>query len=260
MVPPLPSPRSPRATLERVAAWTLALLAAACAPTPERLGTPGAEWLPSPNFNERRPSYVVLHHTTNDTVERALRTLTDPVREVSAHYVVGRDGKVYQLVDERLRAWHAGRSQWGSDFDLNSASIGIELDNSGDEPFPQSQIDALLRLLADIQTRYRIPAPNFLGHADVSPGRKVDPSAWFPWRLLAEHGFGIWCDPPFAPAPPDFDPMLGLAAFGYDTRNPATAVQAFKLHFVQTDVSPVMTQADNERLYCLLGRRAETLP
>jgi N-acetylmuramoyl-L-alanine amidase len=241
-------------------AWMLALLVAACAPTPERLGTPSAQWLPSPNFNERRPSYVVLHHTTNDTVERALRTLTDPVREVSAHYVIARDGKVYQLVDERYRAWHAGRSQWGSDFDLNSASIGIELDNSGDEPFPQPQIDALLRLLADIQTRYRIPAPNFLAHADVSPGRKVDPSAWFPWRLLAEHGFGLWCDPPFDPAPEAFDPMLGLAAFGYDMRNAAAAIQAFKLHFVQADVSALMTPQDSDRLYCLLGRRAESLP
>ncbi len=234
-------------------------LAAACTPLPERLGAP-AIWLSSPNFNERRPSYVVLHHTSNDNVDRALRTLTDPAREVSAHYVVARDGRVYQLVDERHRAWHAGRSQWGGDPDLNSSSIGIELDNSGDEPFPLAQIEALLRLLADIQTRYRIAAANFLAHADVAPGRKVDPSAHFPWRLLAQHGFGIWCDPPFAPAPAGFDPALGLAALGYDTRNLEAAIHSFKLRFVQTEVSPVMTQADSARLHCLLGRRAETLP
>jgi N-acetylmuramoyl-L-alanine amidase len=253
----VPAPLQPR--LQHAIAGLLALLAAACAPTPERLGAP-ARWLPSPNFNERRPSYVVLHHTTNDTVERALRTLTDPAREVSSHYVVGRDGTVFQLVDERYRAWHAGRSQWGGDFDLNSSSIGIELDNSGDEPFPSAQVEALLRLLADIQTRYRIPAANFIGHADVAPGRKVDPSAWFPWRLLAENGFGLWCDPPFAPSPWNFDPMLGLAAFGYDTRNAEAAVHAFKLRFVQTDLNPVMTQEDSDRLYCLLERRAATLP
>lgn len=245
--------------MQRTAVCLLAALAAACAPIPERIGAP-SEWLPSPNFNERRPAYVVLHHTSNDRVDRALRTLTDPVREVSAHYVVARDGKVYQLVDERHRAWHAGRSQWSSDFDLNSSSIGIELDNSGDEPFPGAQIDALLRLLADVQARYRIPAPNFLGHADVSPGRKVDPSAHFPWRLLAEHGFGLWCDPPFAAAPEHFDPVLGLAALGYDTRNLQAAIQSFKLHFVQTDVSPVLTREDGDRLYCLLARRAESLP
>jgi N-acetylmuramoyl-L-alanine amidase len=248
-----------RHRLGRALAGLLGVLAAACAPTPERLGAP-AVWLPSPNFNERRPSYVVLHHTSNDTVDRALRTLTDPVREVSAHYVVGRDGKVFQLVDERYRAWHAGRSQWGADFDLNSSSIGIELDNSGDEPFPQAQIEALLRLLAGIRERYRIPAPNFLGHADVSPGRKVDPSAWFPWRLLAQYGFGMWCDPPFAPAPATFDPMLGLAVLGYDTRNAAAAIHAYKLRFVQNDSTPALTQEDSDRLYCLLARRAQALP
>src|SRR5690606_37171317 len=154
----------------------------------------------------RRPGYVILHHTTNDDVERALRTLTDPAREVSAHYVIARTGEVYQLVDERHRAWHAGRSQWGGDYDLNSSSIRIELDNSGDEPFPSAQIDALLRLLADIRSRYGLPPANVLAHADVAPGRKVDPSAWFPWRLLAQHGFGLWCDPPFPPAPEGFDP------------------------------------------------------
>lgn len=248
-----------RRHLERTLTGLLAALTVACAPTPERLGAP-SKWLPSPNYNERRPSYVVLHHTTNDTVERALRTLTDPVREVSAHYVVARDGTVFQLVDERHRAWHAGRSQWGADFDLNSSSIGIELDNSGDEPYPPAQIDALLRLLADIQTRYRIPSANFLAHADVAPGRKVDPSAWFPWRRLAEHGFGLWCDPPFAPAPATFDPLLGLAALGYDTRNAAAAIQSYKLRFVQSDVTAVMTQEDADRLYCLLARRAESLP
>jgi N-acetylmuramoyl-L-alanine amidase len=237
----------------------LALLSAACAPTPQRVGTP-SQWLPSPNFNDRRPSYVILHHTSNDNVDRALRTLTDPVREVSAHYVVGRDGRIFQLVDERSRAWHAGRSQWGADADLNSSSIGIELDNNGAEPFPPAQMDALLRLLADIQTRYRMPAANFLAHADVSPGRKVDPSAHFPWRLLAAHGFGIWCDPPFQPAPASFDSALGLAVLGYDTRNLAAAIHSFKLRFVQTDLSPEMTQEDSDRLYCLLARRAEALP
>ena len=234
-------------------------LLAACAQAPERVGA-AAQWLPSPNFNDRRPTYVVLHHTTNDNVDRALRTLTDPAREVSAHYVIGRAGEVYQLVDERRRAWHAGRSQWGGDFDLNSSSIGIELDNTGDEPFPPPQIDALLALLRNIQVRYAIPAPNFLGHADVAPGRKVDPSARFPWRRLAEHGFGIWCEPPFTPAPVNLDAALGLAALGYDTRNLPAAIHSFKLHFVQTELGPLMGQDDLDRLHCLLTRRSEAFP
>jgi N-acetylmuramoyl-L-alanine amidase len=236
-----------------------ALLLAGCAQVPERIGAE-AEWIPSPNFNERRPSYVVLHHTTNDHVADSIRTLTDPVREVSAHYLIGRDGKVYQLVDERYRAWHAGRSQWGPDYDLNSSSIGIELDNNGTEPYPVLQIEALVRLLTEIQARYRIPAPNFIAHADVSPGRKVDPSAYFPWRLLAQYGFGIWCDPPFPLAPANFDPLLGLAVLGYDMRNPSAAIHSYKLHFVQTDTSTVLTPEDGDRIYCLVGARTQSLP
>jgi N-acetylmuramoyl-L-alanine amidase len=105
---------------------------------------------------------------------------------VSAHYVIARDGTVYQLVDERARAWHAGDSLWGGMTDLNSASLGIELDNNGAEPFPDVQISALLALLTDLQQRYRIPARNFLGHADIAPKRKGDPSPYFPWQLLAQ--------------------------------------------------------------------------
>lgn len=231
------------------------LLAAACAPLPERIGHP-SEWIASPNFNDRRPAYVILHHTTNDTVEQALRTLTDPIREVSAHYLIGRDGRIFQLVDERRRAWHAGQSRWGSDADLNSSSIGIELDNNGREPFSVEQIDALLRLLADLKSRYKIPTENFLGHADVAPGRKVDPSAWFPWRQLAQQGFGLWCDPPWPPAPDAFDADLGLQALGYDLTQREAAIRAFKLRYVQTTVDAVFTPTDRDQLYCLLQTRA----
>ncbi|MCC6535287.1 MAG: N-acetylmuramoyl-L-alanine amidase [Burkholderiales bacterium] len=239
----------------RIGAYALALGLTACAPAPSRIGYP-AEWVGSPNFNERRPSYVVLHHTSDGSADEALRTLTDPLREVSAHYLVGRDGRIYQLVDERHRAWHAGRSRWGADADLNSSSIGIELDNDGDEPFPAAQIGALLGLLADIKARYRLPRANFLGHADVAPGRKVDPSARFPWRVLAQQGFGLWCDPPYPSAPADFDARVGLQALGYDLGNRDAAVHAFKLHFVQTDVSTTLTPSDRDLLYCLLQDRA----
>ncbi|MCE1169951.1 MAG: N-acetylmuramoyl-L-alanine amidase [Azovibrio sp.] len=234
----------------------LSLILGACAPVAPRQGLAGAEWVPSPNFEPRRANYVILHHTSNNSLERALHTLTSPERAVSSHYLIGRDGRVLQLVDEGQRAWHAGLSWWGGQTDMNSASIGIELDNNGEEPFPREQIDALLVLLADIQTRHRIPRANFLGHADVAPGRKVDPSALFPWRQLAAAGFGLWCEPPFAPAPEGFDPALGLTALGYDPARPEAAVAAFKLHFVPDDPEPLLNDDDQARLHCLLQQLA----
>ncbi len=227
---------------------TLAL--AACSPQPVRMGQ--AEWLPSPNFDERRPSFVIIHHTSSDTAARALRILTDPASRVSAHYVIGRDGRLVQLVEERSRAWHAGDSRWGGNADVNSSSIGIELDNNGDEPFAEPQITALLSLLTELRERYRIPAGNFIGHGDVAPGRKVDPSRHFPWRRLAQQGFGLWCEAPAA-APPGFDATLGLQAFGYDVSNPAAAAAAFRRHFRGEERSGAnLDDAERAVLACLL--------
>lgn len=234
------------------------LLIAACVPAPSRVGSP-AQWIPSPSFNERRPNFVILHHTSNDTARDAMRTLTDAAREVSAHYLIDRNGTLYQLVDERHRAWHAGTSRWGAITDLNSVSIGIELDNNGREPFPQAQIDALLVLLDELKSRYSIPRANFIGHADVAPGRKVDPSRHFPWRTLAERGFGLWCDPPLAPAPAGFDFDLGLRALGYHSANVEASVSAFKLHFIQDDDSREITPRDRDMLSCLVQQRAAAL-
>jgi len=233
----------------------LLLALAACAPLPQRAGIP-TEWQASPNFNERKPNFVILHHTSDDTVDQALRTLADPLRSVSAHYLIGRAGRIIQLVDERARAWHAGESKWGADADINSASLGIELDNNGREPFPDAQISALLRLLTDIKERYRIPAANFIGHADVAPGRKVDPSRHFPWKTLADHGFGLWCDPPFPEPPLPFDAALGLRALGYDAEDVVAAVRAFKLHFLPEDLSSGLDQGGRALLYCLQQKAA----
>ncbi len=228
----------------------LSLALAACAPVPQRAGIP-AEWQASPNFNERKPNFVILHHTSGDTADQALRALADPLRSVSAHYLVGRDGRIIQLVDERARAWHSGESKWGANTDLNSASLGIELDNNGSEPFPDVQISALLRLLADIGERYHIPVANFLGHADVAPRRKTDPSRYFPWKTLADHGFGLWCDPPFPQPPLVFDATATLRALGYDTGNPEAAIRAFNLHFLPGELSSALTERSRGLLYCL---------
>jgi N-acetylmuramoyl-L-alanine amidase len=236
--------------------FALLLLLAACAPLPQRAGIP-TQWVPSPNFNERKPNYVIIHHTGDDTVEEALRSLANPLRQVSAHYLIARDGKILQLGDERARAWHAGVSEWGSDTDLNSASIGIELDNNGHEPFPEAQISSLLRLLADIKERYDIPTANFLGHADIAPGRKVDPSRYFPWKTLADHGFGLWCDPPYPQPPLPFDLDMALRALGYDIEDPAAALSAFKLHFLPNDETAGLDENGRALLYCLYRKSAD---
>lgn len=232
----------------------LVLMIVACAPLQERANVPVAQ-RPSPNFDERRPNFVIFHHTSDDNAEEALRTLTDPVRKVSSHYLVARDGRIYYLVDERARAWHAGESYWGGNRDLNSASIGIELDNDGDEPFADAQIDSLLALLADLRARYGIPAANFIGHGDVAPRRKTDPGRQFPWKKLAERGFGLWCDPPYPPAPPGLDSVTLLSAFGYEVLNPDAAIAAFKRHYVPDDALREMTEQDRALLHCLVVQK-----
>jgi N-acetylmuramoyl-L-alanine amidase len=241
----------------RLVALLLVLLAAGCA-QPIRTSLP-ATWRPSPNFDERRPNLVVIHHTSDDTAAQALATLTSPAREVSAHYLVGRDGTIWQLVDERKRAWHAGASRWGADTDVNSSSIGIELDNDGYEPFPDAQVAALLALLADLKERWRIPTANFVGHGDVAPGRKVDPSAYFPWRTLAMHGFGLWCDAPPPDPPPQFDAILALQALGYDVSDPEAAMAAFNRHYGEGD-EPGLTDHARAVLSCLVERARQPAP
>ena len=237
-------------------ALLLPLLISACAPLPAGQGG-AASWRPSPNFDQRRPNFVILHQTTNDAVAKALATLTDPTRKVSAHYLIARDGTLMQLVDESARAWHAGESRWGGMSDLNSASIGIELDNTGDEPFAEPQILALLALLDELRTRYRIPAANVLAHGDVAPARKVDPGRMFPWRRLAAQGFGLWCEnaPPVAPS--GFDAMLGLRALGYDIAAPAAARAAFRRHFLALDGDGELAPDEQGLLHCLLGAERE---
>lgn len=156
---------------------------------------------PSPNFNERNPAvsvdYIVLHYTSMRSAQAALDRLCDPASEVSAHYLIDEDGEIFRLVDEEKRAWHAGKSFWRGIEDINSASIGIELQNPGHNfgyrPFPQRQIDALKKLLREIiEKRGLNPLRCLLGHSDVAPMRKVDPGELFPWQELAAERLGTW--------------------------------------------------------------------
>ncbi|MBH8568104.1 N-acetylmuramoyl-L-alanine amidase [Microvirga sp. STS02] len=179
--------------------------------------TPGADsllgkyWVGTTNFNLRKPNYVVIHHTAQDSTAQTLKTFTMPSTQVSAHYVIGRDGRVYHMLNDYLRAWHGGVARWGNTTDINSSSIGIELDNNGVEPFAEAQITSLMHILAGLKKAYGIPTANFIGHADIAPSRKNDPSALFPWKRLADNGFGLWYDAGPLPSPFVADSAVALA-------------------------------------------------
>ncbi len=221
--------------MDRRHAWIAAALCAAlagCATTPPAQRNPIAEWRPSPNHNPRSAQMIVIHQTEMESAQAALVTLQtrNSTGRVSAHYLIGDDGRLYQLVAERERAWHAGASRWGGVADINSASIGIELDNDGAEPFSAAQIDTLLRLLGDITGRLDIPRHLVIGHGDIAPTRKRDPSVLFPWQQLAQAGYGLWPRANLAPAPADFDTWAALRLVGYDLRDPGAALRAFHRH------------------------------
>ncbi|MTI74264.1 MAG: N-acetylmuramoyl-L-alanine amidase [Stenotrophomonas sp.] len=208
----------------------LALLTA-CGHAPPR--NPLAGWVPSPNQDVRRPNLIVIHFTEQDSVQQSLDTLRgrNSGGPVSAHYLIGADGTRYQLVSDERRAWHAGAGSWGPFTDLNSASIGIELDNDGRSPFAEAQVQSLLVLLEDLCTRLRIPRSQVIGHQDLAPTRKPDPGPLFPWKRLADAGFGRWPAADAPPAPAGFDPWTALRLIGYPLDDRAATVRAFRNHF-----------------------------
>ena len=208
-----------------------------------------AQWAGTTNFGMRKPGFVIIHHTAQNNCDQTLTTFTLKRTEVSAHYVICRDGTVQHMLNDYLRAWHAGNAKWGNLTDINSSSIGIELDNNGFEPFTEAQIDNLLIVLRSLKKMYGIPAANFIGHSDIAPARKVDPSRFFPWEQLAKNGFGNWYDTAKTQVPENYNGVQGLRIIGYDTRDSVAAIRAFKLHFVQTDSLPKLTDADRKIIY-----------
>lgn len=233
----------------------LVMLLGACASAPPR--NPLAQWVPSPNHNAREAILVVIHATTQDSVEESLQTLRteNSGGPVSAHYLIGRDGARYQLVAEERRAWHAGPGAWGTISDVNSASIGIELDNNGTDAYPSEQIDSLLELLADICERNGIPREQVIAHADMAPTRKTDPGAQFPWARLAQQGFGRWPRMPLVDPPPGFDPMAALRLLGYSSDDWAAVIRAFHLHYRGLDSEvAVLDNEDARILHALLAK------
>ncbi len=185
---------------------------------------------PSPNFGPRKatasPSLVVLHYTAMTSAQAALDRLCDPAAEVSAHYLIEAGGAIHQLVPETMRAWHAGQGSWRGTADVNSQSIGIELDNRGDHPFSNLQMTTLECLLGDILSRWSIPPGNVIAHADMAPDRKLDPGPRFDWRRLALSGLSVWPDD--NPDTPQ-DWSTEATRFGYP--NVPEAFAAFRARF-----------------------------
>ncbi|MDW4550306.1 N-acetylmuramoyl-L-alanine amidase [Defluviimonas sp. D31] len=208
----------------------------------------------SPNFGERRggarPSLIVLHYTAMPTCADARARLCDPAAEVSAHYLISEAGVVDALVAEEARAWHAGAGAWGAITDVNSHSIGIELSNPGDAPFPEPQMAAMEALLAGIMARWTIPPERVIGHSDMAPERKRDPGPRFDWRRLARAGLSVW---PGAHGDPDTAFAASARAFGYPDAAPEILLAAFRLRFRPWAVGP--EDGEDRALAADLARR-----
>ncbi|WP_294540123.1 N-acetylmuramoyl-L-alanine amidase [uncultured Rhodoblastus sp.] len=240
----------------------------------------------SPNHGERLAPIdaIVLHYTGMASGEAALALLCDPTAQVSCHYLVWEDGRVWQLASESRRAWHAGKSLWAGESDLNSRSIGIEIVNPGHRdglpsrpheifggapPFPEPQIAATIDLCRDIAARLAVRPERILGHSDIAPDRKIDPGEIFPWPRLHEAGIGHWVAPaPIRPGPVYALGAMGppvaalqamLAAYGYGVKtngvyDEATrdVVAAFQRHFRPALVDGIADVSTVETLLALI--------
>lgn len=216
--------------------------------------TTASYWVGTTNFNMRKPNFVIIHHTAQNSCEQTLKTFTLQRTQVSAHYVICKDGTIHHMLNDYLRAWHGGISKWGNVSDINSSSIGIELDNNGFEPFTETQMENLLQLLASLKKNYNIPQANFIGHADIAPTRKNDPNIYFPWKKLATQGFGLWYDDTTnVIVPQSFNHLQALRIIGYDVKDTTAVVKTFNRHFLQ-DTAQLMTEAGKKILFQLYGK------
>jgi len=234
---------------------------------------------PSPNRDRRKspPDIILLHYTGMPTGDAALARLRDPSAKVSAHYLVEEDGRIFRLVAEEHRAWHAGVSFWKGDADINARSIGVEIVNPGHtygyRDFPQAQVAAVIALVSDIRTRWTVPDGYILGHSDVAPERKEDPGERFPWRALHAAGHGLWCEPTAAPGEPlrEGDEGVGVFALqaalnrlGYDSApsgqydaKTRILVTAFQRHWAPHRLDGVADGETRARLMGVLRAAAE---
>ena len=215
---------------------------------------------PSPNFSERARGSIInkliMHYTGMENAKLSLAHLCDKNSKVSAHYLLDENGRIFQLVSEEKRAWHAGVSYWAGETDINSQSIGIELQNRGLEwgynNFPKIQIDSLIELVLDIRKRHHIPEKNILGHSDIAPGRKQDPGEFFPWEEISFHNIGYW--PKMPPRKIDITyskqaTQKNLSLIGYNPETPfSEKLKAFQRHYRPSKVDGIL---DNETAHLI---------
>ncbi|NJM29491.1 MAG: N-acetylmuramoyl-L-alanine amidase [Rhizobiales bacterium] len=209
---------------------------------------------------------LILHYTGMESAERAVSWLCTPESRVSCHYLVGERGEITQMVDEGLRAWHAGQSFWKGETDVNSASIGIEIHNRGHglgyPDFPLVQMEAAANLCIDILSRNPISPQNVLAHSDIAPMRKADPGEKFDWKFLHERGIGHWVPPEsISNDTTDLSEMQRLLSdYGYGIEQTGTVtprstavIRAFQRHFRPARVDGVADRSTLETLRKLIG-------
>ncbi len=237
-----------------------------------------ADLIPSPNIEPRqnglRPTILVMHYTGLPTAKKSIEILSRPDCKVSCHYVVDVDGHVTQMVAEEMRAWHAGASSWHGETDINSQSIGIEIQNVGHNQgypdFPHIQMAKVRDLSVDILNRHDIPSHHVVAHSDIAPGRKTDPGEKFDWPFLHQHGVGHWVDPvPVEEGMPsiqlgDQSPVVtsvqtklrrygyGIEVTGQHTEESVTIVSAFQRHFRPAQFDGAIDQSTIATLDALL--------
>lgn len=214
------------------------------------------------NSEDRDIKYIIMHHTAL-SLEDTLKVFSSKRSNVSAHYLVAKDGQVIQLLPENVTAYHAGRSYWNGNINLNDISIGIEVVNLGDEPFTKEQMQSLEELSLDIMQRYELAPQDVLAHADVAPTRKSDPNKYFDWEGLAEKNIGLWPDNNIIEnirSSGDIDISVGnvqdlLSRLGYPVaRNgqmdevTVKAIEAFQLRYRPSNISGSI---DNETVEIL---------
>ena len=232
---------------------------------------------PSPNFGERAAGseikIILLHYTGMSEAQKACDWLCNEESEVSSHYLIDESGSIVQMVDEAARAWHAGVSSWHDDEDINSTSIGIEIQNVGHSmgypDFPRSQMKAVAALCKDLAKRHSIIGRNLLAHSDVAPGRKIDPGEKFDWAYLHAQGVGHWVEPEpitggtflqlgdAGDAVMALQAMLKLYGYGIEVNGSFDArtkivVEAFQRHFRTALVDGVADQSTVATLHKLL--------
>ena len=239
----------------------------------------------SPNVEARQggrqPDMIVLHYTGMESAAAACDWLCNPASRVSCHYLVEEDGSIVQMVGEDMRAWHAGQSSWRGVADINSRSIGIEIQNPGHAmgypEFPGPQMDAVIALCGDILKRHDIPPRNVVAHSDVAPSRKIDPGEKFDWARLHREGIGHWVEPAAIANGPVLQPgdrgeaisklQSSLSHYGYEvplegefdltTQN---VVTAFQRHFRPTRVDGIADHSTLDTLKRLVAALPTNCP